>query len=274
MKSDFHIHSIFSGDGKASVEEMCLGAIEKGFDAICFTDHHDVNIFLPGLEAGFAPFTIDKPAEMIKAILEAREKFTELEVLLGIELGTASDMDMAKFALPDELPLDYLLMSCHDAGGYDPYLRQCYEGRTRRQVVEAYYKSVYDGAVSRDYDGLAHLGYVYRYILRYMPYGKNSKGFLRGDSRDMVEAILTHTIDIGASLELNMSGYSLDHIMPDLELIKRYTALGGEAMYFASDAHRPEDIGRHYDAALEIMREGGIKYLAHCRGRKHWFSRI
>jgi histidinol-phosphatase (PHP family) len=39
IKADFHVHSSISFDCEIEMEETILAAIEKGLDAICFTDH-------------------------------------------------------------------------------------------------------------------------------------------------------------------------------------------------------------------------------------------
>ena len=36
--ADMHIHTTFSPDGKSSMEEQCIKAIEIGIPIICFTD--------------------------------------------------------------------------------------------------------------------------------------------------------------------------------------------------------------------------------------------
>lgn len=41
--ADMHIHTTFSPDGKSSMEEQCIKAIEIGIPIICFTDHIDFN---------------------------------------------------------------------------------------------------------------------------------------------------------------------------------------------------------------------------------------
>ena len=41
--ADMHIHTTFSPDGKSSMEEQCIKAIESGIPIICFTDHVDFN---------------------------------------------------------------------------------------------------------------------------------------------------------------------------------------------------------------------------------------
>ena len=38
---DYHMHSYFSADCSISMEDMIVGAIEKGLKEICFTEHID-----------------------------------------------------------------------------------------------------------------------------------------------------------------------------------------------------------------------------------------
>ena len=45
MRADCHMHTYFSGDSEAKPEEMVLAAIDKGLEAICFTDHEDIDYF-------------------------------------------------------------------------------------------------------------------------------------------------------------------------------------------------------------------------------------
>ena len=41
MISDCHLHTNFSHDSDAKPEEMIQGAIDKGLNTICITDHFD-----------------------------------------------------------------------------------------------------------------------------------------------------------------------------------------------------------------------------------------
>ncbi len=41
IKTDVHMHTDFSHDSDSTPEQMAEGAIEKGLEAICFTDHYD-----------------------------------------------------------------------------------------------------------------------------------------------------------------------------------------------------------------------------------------
>ena len=50
--------------------------------------------------------------------------------------------------------------------------------------------------------------------------------------------------------------------MPGPEILTRYAELGGTMVSLGSDAHSPQAVGSHFDQALTIMREAGIRNLA------------
>ena len=48
MICDMHIHSCFSVDSLTPMELQCTSAVERGIEAICFTEHADYNPVDPG----------------------------------------------------------------------------------------------------------------------------------------------------------------------------------------------------------------------------------
>ncbi len=43
MLWDTHMHTYFSSDSEAGIQEMIEAAITAGIDGVCFTDHMDVD---------------------------------------------------------------------------------------------------------------------------------------------------------------------------------------------------------------------------------------
>ena len=43
IKADFHLHSLFSGDSEADMEQMIQKAISLGLKDISFTEHMDLD---------------------------------------------------------------------------------------------------------------------------------------------------------------------------------------------------------------------------------------
>ena len=81
IKQDYHVHSLFSTDGKAAPEAMCEAAIARGLTDVCFTDHLDLGFDEPGLFR-FDPDVYFQTLEQVKAAYAGR-----LKVHIGVELG-------------------------------------------------------------------------------------------------------------------------------------------------------------------------------------------
>ena len=80
MRADCHMHTYFSGDSEAKPEEMVLAAIDKGLEAICFTDHEDIDYFCDDIEFVFDPETYFKELGALK------EKYKEkLDILSRVD---------------------------------------------------------------------------------------------------------------------------------------------------------------------------------------------
>ena len=67
VKADFHMHSDFSGDSSAPMEEMVQRAVSLGLTHICITEHHDPDyVYLPGEEGMFELNTDSYLYELLK----------------------------------------------------------------------------------------------------------------------------------------------------------------------------------------------------------------
>ena len=61
IKSDNHVHTAFSTDSQAPMEDMLLQAIQAGFSSICFTDHMDYNFPPQDNSKNIQEFFLDTP---------------------------------------------------------------------------------------------------------------------------------------------------------------------------------------------------------------------
>ena len=75
IKADFHMHTAFSTDSDTPAEEMILGAIDKGLETICITDHHDQD-FPYYEEMGEGAFLLEMDS-YVKKLCELRENLPE-----------------------------------------------------------------------------------------------------------------------------------------------------------------------------------------------------
>ena len=85
MRGDLHGHSDWSGDGKATLEEMVAAAAAKGYEYWAVTDHAE-NLTMNGL-------TKDRMLGRRVAIAKLQERY-DIRILEGAELNIGADGDV------------------------------------------------------------------------------------------------------------------------------------------------------------------------------------
>ena len=65
------------------------------------------------------------------------------------------------------------------------------------------------------------------------------------------------------TVEINTSGYNHPgrEIYPSFDIIKNCRE-HGISITLGSDAHKPDNVGQHYDKALPLLIEAGYRHLA------------
>jgi DNA polymerase (family X) len=106
LRGDLHLHTDWSADGKASLEQMVAGAIARGYEYLAITDHSHY------LRDG----RLEAQADAIDALNEQVEPF---RVLKGIEVNIKAD---GTLDTPDEqlARLDWVVASVHSARDKSP----------------------------------------------------------------------------------------------------------------------------------------------------------
>ncbi len=104
IRGDLHSHTVWS-DGRASVEEMARGAIERGYEYLAICDHTPA----VGAVRGLTPDDVRRQGAEIAA---ANELLAPFRVLRGIECDIHPD---GRLDLPDDVlaELDWVQASVH-----------------------------------------------------------------------------------------------------------------------------------------------------------------
>ena len=101
---DCHTHTVYSGDGKGTIEQNVRSAVEKGLSKIAITDH-GFNHMAYGIKR--------EKVEEMRAEIERLKKIYPIEILFGIEANLISlqgDIDLT----PEEQKLfDIVLLGIH-----------------------------------------------------------------------------------------------------------------------------------------------------------------
>jgi histidinol-phosphatase (PHP family) len=267
MLFDNHNHSQFSFDGRTSVEASAKAAAEKGLGGICFTDHCD--FYVPRVKENFertVPEEFDVDAQQAE-IDRLQGKFGGLRIFKGIEIGLGEKNHEKTRKLFKEKKFDEVIASVHYLEDQDPFWGGYYKGKTFKEAYGTYLETLYKEAVwLGDFDILGH----YDYVARYAPYPQES--VLYKDFPDLWDTILKYLAENGKSLEINTKTYQeyKGGRTPklDLDILRRYRELGGEAISLGSDSHNPERVADKFGLYSEILRDNGFPYLAHYEGRK------
>ncbi|MCM1261886.1 MAG: histidinol-phosphatase HisJ family protein [Butyrivibrio sp.] len=270
INADYHLHSSFSGDSEAPMEEMILKGIELGLTKMCFTEHNDFDYpATPEFPEGF--FELN-PDSYIYDFLKYKEKYAQqIELCLGVELGMQPHLSKINAAFVKAHDYDFVIASSHLCNGKDPAFPEFYEGKGQQKGYLEYFQSILDNLKAySNFDVYGHLDYV----VRYGP-GKD-EGYSYAQYRDVIDAILKRIISLGKGIEINTKGLScgLREANPCNDIIRRYKELGGEIITVGSDAHAPNGIAAHFERAADILKECGFDYYCTFKDRTPDFHKL
>lgn len=218
IKAELHAHTTAS-DGTWSIEELALGAAERGFHTVAITDHSKGQVQANGLDE-------KRLAKHIEAIHAVRDKLKgRVTVLAGSEVDILTD---GKMDYSDELlaELDIVVASPHAALSQDP--TKC----TRRllKAIENPYVTIIGHPTGR-------------LILR-----------REGLSPDMGRLIAA-AAERGIALEINANHWRLD--LRDTHA--RAAIDAGVRLAINTDAHGPADLDQLKFGVLTARRAGATK---------------
>ena len=256
IKYDFHMHSTNSLDGRQTVEEACLSAIEKGLCGIAITDHADINFFEKDK-------TIYRFINLISDIGKAKEKFGDkLEIFTGIEVAEyLTNPEGAEKALA-LTEYDVVLGSVHTVlteGILDSYSSVDFSVMPMEKIisfVDVYFDAIIEMINNTDFDILTHLTCPLRYIN-----GKYGRGLDIWVFEDKIKTILSKVIDKGITLEINTSGYAEEskYFMPERDIVALYYEMGGRRVSIGADAHVSRNLSVGFEAAEKMLVELGFE---------------
>lgn len=268
LQTDMHVHSCFSSDSTEQPEAIIETAIQKGFQYIYFTDHHDIDFPVDSRNPDM-DFQLDFQTYISK-IMELQETYrTKIDVRLGVEQGICPETAHKLSPLSNPYPFDFVIGSSHltKLKNGDPYYPSYYEGKSNVEAYREYFMSEAENILLTDgFDVYGHLDYA----IRYCPDPDFQYHF--DDYRDIVEVILKRLIEHGKGIEINTAGITkIGFAHPHIEALKLYKALGGEIITVGSDAHQKETIGYGFDVAEELLKTVGFRYYTIFKNRKPEF---
>lgn len=268
---DYHVHSDFSGDSKASMESMIERAIELGLKKICFTDHMDYDY----PHKGDISFVFDPKPYVQKLQLMKEQYQNRIEVLTGIELGLQPQAEEAIQKLMKEYTFDFVIGSTHVVDYVDPYFPEYWEHRTKEDGIRDYFRTIIDNC-KRFHEYFLVYGHL-DYIIRYVPTADEKKAdYFYEEYQELLDEALRTILEYQKGIEVNTAGlkYGLGYAHPKAAVLKRYLELGGELITIGSDAHKPEHLCYDFQLMPDYLRNLGFKYYSTFRNGKPIYEKL
>lgn len=261
---DYHMHTHFSCDSKATMAEMCRAAIAKGLPEIGFTEHFDHH---PKDDCrGYY-----KPAEWWAELEKCRAEFAgRLSLRAGIEIGETHIYHAEAQAMLARYPYDYALGSLHWIGPESIFDVKFFESHSEAEAFRLFYTELEELTRVGGFDSLSHFDVPVR--TSFAVYG----GYDPKPFEECIRPVLKNCIERGLALDVNTAALRrrANVLTPGVEILRWYAEMGGERVTLGSDSHRPEHVGAGLDVALEAIRAAGLKYVTQFERRQARLVRI
>jgi histidinol-phosphatase (PHP family) len=280
MLTDYHVH-LRTDDLRASAAESHFTAEnaaryravadERGIAELGVSEH--VYRFSQALELWRHPFWEGYAHDDLDEYCAFVREQTDLR--LGIEADFVPGAEDRTANLLEARDFDYVVGSVHfirdGAVDMDDY-SVWGSGRGTEEIWRRYFATVAESAASGLFDIIAHPDLV-KYWGPTHPGpthparagGRVPEGDLRRYYEPAVEAIA----EAGAAVEVSTAGLRkpAGEIYPAPAFLSMCVE-AGVPVALSSDAHVPEDVGRDYDRALELLAHVGVVELSTFEGRR------
>ena len=113
ITADYHVHSYFSGDSDAPMEQMVQSAIAKGLKHICFTEHMDLDFPYDGTRDEPGKWEVNADSYLYE-LLKMRDKYSDrIEIHFGVEIGLQPQCVRQNLIFAREHEYDFIIASSH-----------------------------------------------------------------------------------------------------------------------------------------------------------------
>jgi len=264
---DYHMHLRGPANGREGPIELTVEAVERfveqasarGVDEIAFTEHmYYFRQAEPFLDHPYQRARVAHDLDdYCDAVVSAKSRGLPVKLALEVEWLPGCSDELAEVLRP--YPWDFLLGSVHLVNGeavdVDPGVWSLF---AVEEVWRRYFAALGDLARSGLADVLAHPDLV--------------KIFGRRPSREAVEAChaeaASAVAEAGVAVEVSTAGLHkpVGELYPDAAFLARCRDRGVGAT-LASDAHVAHDVGRDFEAGIELLESVGYETVTVFEGR-------
>lgn len=250
MNINYHVHTPLCNHATGSMSEYIRHAVGLGMAEICFLDHLTLNPADKGLSMALK----EVPLYYQSARQLAFHYRDELTVKVGLEIDFHPDFTPLIQSLVGQFDFDVVGSSVHFLGDEDIVSRQCDWGHGRGDPLRVYrqYFETLSRMLDHDYfDVICHFDLPKKF-------GRRPPGGIETE----LDRILMKIKTKGLSVEVNTSGYAhrVQEAYPSLDILKKCRQLD-VPITLGSDAHRPDQLNRHYEKTADLLRAAGYTHL-------------
>jgi len=217
MKCDLHVHTHYSSDSTAVMEDYCLTAIKLKLDCICFTDHVDCD---PN-DFGYGFYNAD---DYFDEFNRTKEKYGDkLTILSGMEFGEPH-LYKKEFDILLKYPYDFIIGSLHWWYNHMFPSQMVAQNVSAEDCYANYWTEMYNMVSYGGFDCVGHFDFPKRYYKEVIYDGNVIKDIFAVMKKNKLY------------LEVNTSSLrrGLDENMPNYDVLKLYD---GEYYTTGSDSH-------------------------------------
>ena len=247
---DYHVHTRLCHHASGEMEEYVQAAVEKGLRRIIFLEHFEIGItYFESTWLSRDDFVFYQTEGH-----RLQEKYQQdIEVGIGVEIGYNPDHVEETLAFLRTFDWDWIGLSYHFLKSEGFYANLV----SRRQinldalgkigvdkVITIYLQTLLQAAEQIPANMLCHLDAILRHHPEISFSPKHHVLF-----RELLEMMAEKKL----ALEVNTSGFPIrGEPFPTLTILKEAVSLG-VPLVPGSDAHRPADVGRHFDKLINLL---------------------
>lgn len=249
-----HTHTVYSGHGEGSVDELVRAAAEAGVTTLAVTEHY------PLTEAWDPDHTVSMSREQERSYLDdiaaARCLHPGIDIVCGCEVDWLGDGEDRLFDESSWESYRWILGSVHYIDGWafdDPDLVDTWRMHGSVDDIWLRYFELWCDAASSSmpFDAMSHPDLVKKFGFR-----------CSFDPAPLYERAAEAAAAAGRMVEVNTSGAFCPcaEMYPALDLLKAFCRAGVECSV-GSDAHTPLNVVRGIEDAYRLMREAGYRFV-------------
>ncbi len=254
---DYHIHTTLCKHAEGDMEAYVEHALATGLWEIGFADHMPV---MP--EPQFCMGWEDVPLYLDR-VCDLRDRYRDrITIRLGCEMDIVPGRESEIRDIIAGARFDYVIGSVHYLDGW-PFdqekYREVFETNDLAGIYNRFFDCIAAAARTGLYDIAGHVDNIKR--MGYRLPADEMNGFYEQTASVLREMDL--------AVELNTAGLDSAALetYPSLEflrVLRRYEI----PVTLGSDSHRPEQVGRYFSRAVELLLEAGYDRVAFFRNRE------